>query len=72
MNRPLPLNIDQKLYMIQTSRLLKLYSDLGQYENAFFILIKALKNLEQAEYEPIWQPYIDSSGNIIADDNEKN
>ena len=51
MNRPL--NIDQKLYMIQTSRLLKLYSDLGQYENAFFILIKALKNLEQAEYEPI-------------------
>lgn len=70
MNRSL--NIDQKLYMIQTSRLLKLYSDLGQYENAFFILIKALKNLEQDEYEPIWQPYIDSSGNIIADDNEKN
>jgi len=70
MNRPL--NIDQKLYMIQTSRLLKLYSDLGQYENAFFMLIKALKNLEQDEYEPIWQPYIDSSGNIIADDNEKN
>ena len=58
--------------MIQTSRLLKLYSDLGQYENAFFMLIKALKNLEQDEYEPIWQPYIDSSGNIIADDNEKN
>lgn len=64
--------MDRKLYMVQTARLLKLYTDVGDYEKAFFTLITALQNFDDDDYKPLCQQYIDASSNRLDVKYEKN
>ena len=64
-------NINTKLYMRETTKLLKFFTNNDDYKNAFFILTNALKNTKKDEFDYLVETYQEGI-NALSQNYEKN
>lgn len=64
-------SMNAKLYMRETTKLLKFFTNIGDYKNAFFILTNALKNMKKDEFDFLAETYQEDI-NALSQNYEKN